>query len=262
MIRAKKSLGQNFLHSKSALAAIARAGSLSEKDIVLEIGPGEGALTRLLLDTGAKVVAVEKDDRLIPILHETFAVEVKQKKFVLVHGDIMDFDCKKNTLKAFEYKLIANIPYYLTGLIFRNFVSGECPPKSAVFLVQHEVAKRVVARDGKESLLSLSIKAFGTPKLVLKVPRKAFRPAPNVDSAILSIEGIHDGGFKKGERERFFEVLHAGFAHKRKKLSGNLSEVFAKESVARAFASLSLDENARAEDLPLEVWKKLTTLLD
>lgn len=261
MIRAKKSLGQNFLHSKGALAAIARAGNLSSKDTVLEIGPGEGALTRFLFETGAQVVAVEKDDRLIPLLSETFETEVKNKQFTLVHDDILLFDCKKNGLKPFKYKLVANIPYYLTGLIFRNFIAGDCPPSQAVFLVQHEVAKRVVARDGKESLLSLSIKAFGEPKLVQKVPRTAFHPAPNVDSAILYIGNIHDGGFKKGEREQFFNVLHAGFAHKRKKLVGNLSEVFDRTKVERVFSDLKLSPNVRAEDVKLSEWKSLAKLL-
>lgn len=257
MIRAKKSLGQNFLHSSSALKAIVGAGSLSANDTVLEIGPGEGALTKLLLATGAKVIAVEKDDRLIPILEETFAEEIKTKKFILVHADVLDFDGKKYGIKPSAYTLIANIPYYLTGLIFRQFIGGALPPIRAVLLVQHEVAKRVVARDGKESILSLSIKAFGTPRIVTKVPRTAFRPAPNVDSAVLAIDVIHDGGFSKKEKDVFFDVLHAGFAHKRKKALSNLKEVFPKNTIEGAFATLTLPENTRAEDISLADWKAI-----
>jgi 16S rRNA (adenine1518-N6/adenine1519-N6)-dimethyltransferase len=260
-MKAKKSLGQNFLHSKSVLFAIVKAGNLSDKETVLEIGPGTGMLTRELLKTGAKVVAVEKDDALIPVLNETFADEIKSGQLTLVHADILDLNPLAFNLYPLTYILIANIPYYLTGLIFRKFIGGDSKPKRAVLLVQKEVATRIVARDGKESILSLSVKAFGNPKIVTKVPKTAFRPAPNVDSAVLLIEDINDGGLNKKTQEAFFETLHASFAHKRKRLFSNLAGVFGKEKADLIFEKLSLSENTRAEDLKIETWKKISQLI-
>jgi len=256
-MKAKKSLGQNFLHSKSALFAIVKAGELSETDTVLEIGPGTGMLTRELLKTGAKVIAIEKDRDLIPILEKEFDTEIKNKKLFLIHEDILDLDFKKNKIKDLNYKLIANIPYYLTGIIFRNFIGGEVKPSRAVLLVQKEVATRIVARDKKESILSLSVKAFGQPKIISKVARTAFRPKPNVDSAVLLVQNITSGGEASANKERFFELLHAGFAHKRKRLFSNLAEVFGKEKTNEIFLKNNLDENTRAEDIDIETWKRI-----
>ena len=163
-IKAKKSLGQNFLKSKTALLAMIKAGEIISDDIVLEIGPGQGALTEKILETGAKVIAVEKDDRLIEVLDEKFAESVKNSQFTLIHGDILELDLNKMGLKNGNFKLIANIPYYITGLIFRKFLSGDIQPKKLVIMVQKEIADRIVARDGKESLLSLSVKAYGDVK--------------------------------------------------------------------------------------------------
>ena len=145
------------------------------------------------------------------------------------------------------YALVANIPYYLTGEIFRMFLESSNQPRSMTLLVQKEVADRIVARDGKESVLSLSVKAYGTPKQEFKVPRGAFKPAPNVDSAVLTIRGISRKNFTTQEEERrFFALLHAGFAHKRKYVRKNLLEVglpkwrYPGESAGRGYATFRL----------------------
>src|ERR1035437_46992 len=176
-IHAKKSLGQNFLKSKSALTAMIKAGEISAGDTVLEIGPGKGALTEKLLETGAKVIAVEKDDRLIEVLEEKFADQMQNGAFHLVHADILDVDLSVLGLKNHNFKLIANIPYYITGLIFRKFLEGNVQPTKLVMMVQEEIADRIIARDNKESLLSLSVKAYGIAKKVMKVDQENFSPA-------------------------------------------------------------------------------------
>ncbi len=181
---AKKSLGQNFLKSKTALLAMVKAGEITKKDLVLEIGPGQGALTEKLLETGAKVIAVEKDDRLIEVLEEKFANESASGQFRLVHGDILDVDLNSLNLAPYTFKLIANIPYYITGLIFRKFLEEGPQPEKIVILVQKEIADRIVARDGKESLLSISIKVYGLPKKIMKVEKENFSPKPKVDSGL------------------------------------------------------------------------------
>ena len=142
-MKAKKSLGQNFLKSIIVLKKIVSTGSVVATDLVLEIGPGKGALTRKILDTGARVVAVEKDGELIPVLREEFREEIKNKKLILIEGDILDLDLKKVGVEKKKYKLIANIPYYITGAIIRKFLSGKTNPEKIVLLVQKEVAERI-----------------------------------------------------------------------------------------------------------------------
>ena len=254
MIHAKKSLGQNFLNSKTVARDIVRASELSPADTVLEIGPGKGFLTSELLASGAHVTAVEKDDRMIPILSEKFSEEIKNKQFTLVHGDIMEeFDKKTLKLPA-NYKLVANIPYYLTGQIIRTFLEAKEKPNMMILMVQKEVATRIVARDKKESILSVAVKVYGTPKLIKKVPARYFTPSPKVDSAILSIENISGKNFTDKVSEKyFFEVVRAGFAHKRKVLAGNLKELFG-ENTLDALKKASVPENARAENLSLVQW--------
>lgn len=250
---AKKSLGQNFLKSERALFKICEAGSLSQGDVVLEIGPGKGALTKKLLEKGAQVVAVEKDDSLVVLLNEIFEKEIKEGQLKLINEDILDFEIPK---KIGSYKIIANIPYNITGAIFKKFLEEERQPERMVLLVQKEVAKRIMAQDGKESILSISIKAYGTPKYLMTVGKKLFSPSPKVDSAIILISNISKDNFKNKSFEKiFFEVLKAGFAHKRKMLLGNLSAHFAqKEKVEGIFDDLQIGRKIRAENLKVEEW--------
>lgn len=257
MIQAKKSLGQNFLNSKSVAKDIVRAAKLEGVDTVLEIGPGKGFLTSELLSSGAHVIAVEKDDRMIPLLRDMFVEEIKSKKFTLIHGDIIE-ELDKNTLELPKgYKLIANIPYYLTGQIIRTFLEAKNKPTQMVLMVQKEVATRIVARDKKESILSIAVKVYGTPKLIKKVPARYFNPAPKVDSAVLSIENISNNNFMgKDEEGGFFELVRAGFAHKRKVLAGNLKELLGDRTI-EILSGVGLNEKTRAEDLTLDQWLSL-----
>jgi len=261
-MRAKKSLGQNFLKSKAVLADIILASELKSSDTVLEIGPGKGVLTEALLGTGAKVVAVEKDDRLIPLLQEKFAKEISGGKLKLIHGDALEIDNWK--LDINDYKVVANIPYYITGQIFRKFLTAQNKPELVVLMVQKEVAQRIVARNGKESLLSLSIKVYGVPKIIRIVSKTYFKPRPKVDSAILKIQNISKQFFsgkaakKEGERN-FFELIKLGFSSKRKILLGNLKKVDwkGKKTTKDVFQICGINEKARAEDLSLGEWKCL-----
>ena len=256
-IFAKKSLGQNFLNSDGALSAIILAGKVSKGDTVLEIGPGKGALTRKLLETGAKVYAIEKDDRLIPVLEELFAKEIKTGKLTLIHGDVLEFSPSSYKLKALSYKLIANIPYYITGELIRNFLSELPQPELMVILVQKEVAERIVSKDGKESILSISVKVYGEPKYIQTVKAGSFFPPPKVDSAILLIDNISKKNFTAVNEQKFFEIVRAGFAHKRKTVSSNLKAFISKEKLA----SLGINEKERAEKLSLEQWIEIGSIL-
>ena len=259
---AKKSLGQNFLKSKTAISAILDAGDIHADDIVLEIGPGKGALTGRLTLLAGKVIAIEKDSELISILEEKFSEEVATSKLDLKNGDILEFDPEIMKFYKKPYKIIANIPYYITGAVLRKFLSSSNQPELMVLVVQKEVADRIVARDNKESILSLSVKAYGTPKYVMKVQKRFFSPEPRVDSAIIAISNISKANFKnKKEEDWFFDIIKAGFAHKRKVLRKNLEEVSSAENIAVAFSKLSINEKSRAEDIPLSKWLLMAEFL-
>lgn len=255
---AKKSLGQNFLMHPQTAQRIALASNITGNSVVLEIGPGTGMLTKELLLLAKKVIAVEADHSLIRELQERFAQEIGEGRLVLTNQDIRVFDTK--SIEG-PYSIVANIPYYITGEIIRQFLTSEHKPSSMTLLVQKEVAVRV-ARDPKESLLSLSVKAYGTPKYCFTVPRGAFRPAPNVDSAVLSVTGIRQDAFASKEDEDFyFSVLRAGFSQKRKRLAKNLEQVCARELIEKAFETLDLSLNTRAETVSEVVWRELAKIL-
>lgn len=254
---AKKGLGQHFLMHRQTSERIVLAAGVSENDIVLEIGPGTGVLTRELLQRAGKVYAVETDGELIPRLEETFGAEIASGRLVLLHTDVRAFD--PSAIPG-PYLLVANIPYYITGEIIRQFLTASYKPSSMTLLVQKEVAERV-ARSEKESLLSLSVKAYGVPKYEFTVPKGAFVPAPKVDSAVLSVRNIRAPFADSAEELRFFEILRAGFAHKRKRLMKNLETVAGKEAIREAFRTAELHEDIRPEDVALSGWVKLASAL-
>src|SRR5258706_8508314 len=222
MHKAKKSLGQNFLKSEIALRKIVEVGEIKHDDIILEIGPGKAAHTEKLLEKTRLVIAVEKDRELLEFLKIKFEKEIKTKKLILINDDIFKFKIEDHKLK--NYKIIANIPYNITGAILKKFLTEKTKPTLMVLMVQHEVGKRIVARDNKESILSISVKAYGKPKLIMKVAARYFSPAPKVDSVIILINDISREAFTKNEinEEKFWEIVKTGFAHKRKKLGSNL----------------------------------------
>ncbi|HRY30813.1 MAG TPA: 16S rRNA (adenine(1518)-N(6)/adenine(1519)-N(6))-dimethyltransferase RsmA [Candidatus Paceibacterota bacterium] len=261
-MRAKKSLGQHFLKSKSALQDIVRAGEVTANDVILEIGPGQGALTAPLLATGAKILAVEKDSEMLKVLSEKFRTELEKEELVLLEKDILDFDPTKNSLlRNRKYKLIANIPYYITGEIIRKFLTAEKAPEKMVLLVQKEVANRIMTQDGKESILSISVRAYCQPKFIGTVKAGSFSPPPKVDSAIILFENISKDFFEKNniDEKKFFELVKTGFAHKRKKLTSNLKEIFRTKSIKGGENSnlVGFDKNTRAEELSLGNWQKI-----
>ncbi len=252
-------LGQHFLTARWAAVSLARAANISENEAVLEIGPGKGALTCELLATGGRVVAIEKDELLVAKLHETFAVELADKRLTIVSADIRDITAERLGLSQGGYVLAANIPYYITGEIIRQFLTALAQPRAMAILIQKEVAQRITSK--KESILSLSVKAYGIPRIVEKVSRKCFSPAPSVDSAILLIDGISRSFFNDLDEEKFFAVVRAGFASKRKFLANNLAVKFGKENAANALVAAGIDEKERAENVALEKWRILAQSL-
>lgn len=263
-LTAKKSLGQHFLRSKDAIKKIIAAADITPGEWVLEVGPGEGVLTEALLNAGAHVTAIEKDKRCITLLEERFHDAIEDGHLLLVEGDVLD-EKLRNELFLFAaddpipYKVVANIPYYITGMLFRLFLEHTRQPSAIVFLVQKEVAEHIAAKDGKEGILSLSVKVYGDPKYIAKVSREAFTPKPRVDSAIIAITNISRERLGDLRDETYFRIIKTGLGLKRKMLLGNLIRglPIPKEKLTAIFQKLSLDEHIRGEDVPVQTWLAL-----
>jgi 16S rRNA (adenine1518-N6/adenine1519-N6)-dimethyltransferase len=256
----KKSLGQHFLNSDYVPKKMCDAVGDIVGKTVLEIGPGTGALTKEILARGAKVVAVEADQRAISALEATFHAEIARGQLTLHHHDARTLDPAQFGLENQSYIVISNIPYYLSGQLFRSLLDTNCQPSTLVFLVQKEVAERI-ARDKKESLLSLSVKVFGDPSYICTIKRSHFTPPPNVDSAIVAIKNISQDRLQNIDPQHFFSLLHLGFGQKRKQLLGNLANKFDRIELEKIFLLIGIDLTARAEDVPLSLWLKLTKTL-
>jgi len=264
-IQAKKSLGQHFLTSPVVPSWMCDAARITSGDSVLEIGPGTGVLTKELLLRGATVTALEADTRAIDALTHTFNTEITDGKLIIHHIDVRNLDLTTLPhISDHSFKVVANIPYYLSGFLFRLFLESSVQPTELVYLVQKEVAKRItseLSRGEKESLLSLSIKAYGAPKYIRTVSRGHFTPPPKVDSGIIAIYDITRDSFKKIDESLFFNILHLGFGQKRKQLLGNLSKNYDRQVLIHIFSTVELPISVRAEDVPLDKWLILVEAL-
>lgn len=255
---AKKSLGQHFLTSPKAIKTMIESGDITKNETVVEIGPGKGVLTRELLQKAKQVIAIEKDTELIPLLSELFSEEIHSGKLILLHEDVLSK--KPEEIKEIPsiYKVVANIPYYITGAIIEHFLSAKKHPETMILLMQKEVAERIVSRDGKQSVLSVAVEAYGTAKLLEKVPRGAFSPAPKVDSAIISIKNISHSFFDSINEKDFFLTIKTLFGKKRKQIGGSLGEyIDNKEKALEILSTLEINPKTRPEEISLSLWKKI-----
>jgi 16S rRNA (adenine1518-N6/adenine1519-N6)-dimethyltransferase len=249
----KKSLGQNFLFDENILARIVEAAVLTATDHVLEIGPGLGALTRLLAQTAARVVAVELDNRFLPVLKAELA---GYTNIELIHGDILEQ--KPVALFTQPYKVVANLPYYITGAILRHLLTATRKPTMMVLTVQKEVAARITAVPPHMSLLSVSVQYYGRPERVASIKAGAFWPRPDVDSAVIRITLAEKRPFPFPEEAPFFRLVKAGFSQKRKQLKNNLRQLgYGKRIVAAALAKANIDAARRAQTMTLDEWVTL-----
>ncbi|MFW5853503.1 MAG: ribosomal RNA small subunit methyltransferase A [Patescibacteria group bacterium] len=243
--------GQNFLTCTWPIDLMIKAGQIKTGDNVLEIGSGKGILTTSLLKTGAIVTAIEKDSELVKILKEKFISELENKKMFLIETDIRDWLKQKKLPLNTPYKVVANIPYYLTGHLLKNLLTATPQPQTIILLIQQEVAQRITETK-KNNILKLAIEAYGKPKIIKKVPAGCFQPPPKVDSAILAITDINQSFFKDFSPEYFFSILKQGFGSKRQILKKQIG------LTEKDLTQLDLPLMVRAEDLDLEKWKKLT----
>ena len=249
----KKSLGQNFLFDENVLARIVDAAELTPFEPVLEIGPGLGSLTRLLAQTAVPVTAVELDNRFLPILQTELAYFDNVR---LIHGDIL----AQNLDELFDqpYKVVANVPYYITGAILRHLLSARQKPTSVVMTVQKEVAERITAVPPKMSLLAVSTQLYGEAELISTIKAGAFWPRPDVDSAIIRLTLFAEPPLPFAQEKAFFKLVRAGFSQKRKQLKNNLRQLgYNSQEVTAVLASVNVDGRRRAETLTLPEWLAL-----
>ena len=248
----KKSLGQHWLKDPEILADIAEAAELTGDDVVLEIGPGLGTLTSRLLARANSVTAVEFDADLARKLPGQFP----GKDLTVVNQDILQFDL--NQLPK-NYKVVANVPYYITSKIVEKLMTAENKPSIAVLLVQKEVAERIAAEAGNMSVLSVSVQIFAEAELDIEVPRQFFTPPPKVDSQVVVLRTRDNPLITPEDQRDFFRVVKAGFSAKRKKLRSSLSGGLGidKGMAEELLKNAGISPNTRAEDLAIEDWKRL-----
>ena len=249
----KKELGQNWLKDRNILAAIADEAELSAEDTVLEIGPGLGTLTSELLRRSGKVVAVEYDSELAKKLPGQFP----GKNLQIINEDILQFNL--SSLPT-GYKVVANVPYYITSKIIDKLVTSDNKPSLAVILVQKEVAERIVAKSGSMSLLALNTQIYAECDLGIEVSREYFTPPPKVDSQLVILRMRDNPLIQKGDLPAFWRVAKAGFANKRKKIRSSLSAGLSidKTDAEMIIKKAGIDPNKRADDLSIEDWLKLS----
>ncbi len=269
-IHPKKSLGQNFLVDPAHRARIVAAAELTRDDTVLEVGPGPGVLTELIAEQAGRIVAVELDDRLIPFLREQF---VDQPHVTIVHGDILKLDTGDWGLGMDipnpqfpnpnpSYKVIANLPYYITSAAIRHLLESSPPPDRLVLTVQREVAERMVALPPEMSLLALGVQFYCAARIVGRIPAGAFYPAPKVDSAVVRLDRLAEPAAAGVTAEAFFRVARAGFSQPRKQLRNSLASGMgmAPAQVEAWLAAAGIDPRRRAETLTLAEWGAVTRI--
>lgn len=254
-------LGQNFLKNKDIVKRIINSANLTMDDVVLEIGPGRGILTEELAKVCNKVVAVEIDNDLIKILKDKFK---NYENIEIINEDILKTDLVElisDKIQNSCYKVIANLPYYITSPIIRMFLESEFPPKEMILMVQKEVAERIVEKPGKMSILSVSVQYYADPELLFYVGKDNFDPIPEVDSAVIRITDNAKRVVQE-ESNKFFRVVRAGFCSKRKTLVNNLANSFhlEKKEVEEKLKTVPLSGTARAQELDIEKWKKISSL--
>lgn len=261
-----KSLGQNFIIDEEICSAIAEALNADRKTAVLEIGPGIGVLTKELCRVAGKVVSVELDKRLFPVLEETLG---DFGNFTLVEGDFMKLDLAGLIEKEFsgydKIKVCANLPYYITSPVIMTLLESRLPIDEIVVMVQREAAQRLCAEAGTKECgaVSAAIQYYGNAEILFEVGRESFMPSPKVDSAVIRITPIADKGYGIDNEKAFFALVKAAFSQRRKTAVNSVSATLGipKDKVTEALRELSLDENIRAEKLTMEDFAGLTKRL-
>ena len=263
-LRARKGLGQHFLVDGEVLQLIASAAELTPADVIVEVGPGLGVLTKELARQAGWVIAIELDDKLAALLRQTLA---PFDNVTIINDDVLKIEPEAllNQPKARfpqainSYKVVANLPYYITSPVLRHFLEASAKPQTMIVMVQKEVAEAIVAKPGQMSLLSVSVQLYGEPRIISYVPAQCFYPAPEVDSAILRINLYPQPAVAVDDEDSFFSLVRAGFTAPRKQIGNSLAQGLgrAKGEVLPLLERANIASQRRAETLTLGEWARL-----
>lgn len=269
-LRPDKGLGQNFLVDPTILRRVAAAAELTSRDIVLEVGAGTGTLTQYLAQEAGHVLALELDPRLMPILEDELS---EYGNVTVIQGDVLGLDpgtliseaSEKFDVSEVSYKVVGNLPYYITSAILRHLLEADRQPELMVVTVQYEVARRIVAQPGDMSVLAVSVQFYGDPTLLFRIKAGSFYPSPTVDSAVIRVD-VHDSPpLPEDEVEAFFQVVRAGFSQRRKQLhnalSAGMGDRLSKDEAVARLEKIGLDHRRRAQSLSVEEWIDVTRAL-
>jgi len=263
-LKPRKGLGQHFLVDEEVLEVITSAAELTPDDLVVEVGPGLGILTEALARKAGGVIAIELDDKLAALLKKTL---LSFKNVTIVNDNVLNIE--SGELLAGRgvnpvYKVVANLPYYITSPVLRHFLEASARPQVMIFMVQKEVAEAVAARPGDMSLLSVSVQFYGKPEIVSYVPAQSFYPAPAVDSAVLRIELYAEPAVAVSDEGGFFELVRAGFAAPRKQIANSLSQGLGlpRDVILPLLEKADIASQRRAETLTLEEWARLCRVFE
>ncbi len=256
LTRPTRSLGQNFLVDRRVVGKIIRAADLKPDDVVIEVGPGRGILTRALADAAGQVTAIELDDTLSESLAEALA---DRGNVTILHGDARELDIVAVVGPGTSYKVVANLPYYAASAIVRRFLEADHKPSLMVVTVQREVAQNMTAPPGKMGLLSVAVQVYGKARIAGSVPPKAFRPAPKVTSAIVRIDLYDAPAVPFDTADHFFTLVRAGFSSRRKQIHNSLGHELpmSSEQVLSMLTAAGIDPVRRAETLSMAEWGNL-----
>jgi 16S rRNA (adenine1518-N6/adenine1519-N6)-dimethyltransferase len=259
-LRARKRLGQHFLVNGQVLKVILSAAEITAEDTVVEVGPGLGILTAKLAEQAGKVIAVELDDTLARLLKERLS---QLPNLTVINEDILKLDpqtlLSATSVRSPQYKVVANLPYYITSPVLRHFLESSAKPVRMIVMVQKEVAQAIVAEPGERSVLSVITQFYGKPSIVSYVPARSFYPAPEVDSAVLRIDVYPAPKVNVSDAKGFFQMVQAGFTARRKQIANSLAQglKLPKAEAARLLNKAEISPQRRAETLTIEEWAKL-----
>jgi len=266
-IRARKGLGQHFLVDEEVLGLITSAAEVTSADVIMEVGPGLGVLTKELARKAGWLFAIELDDKLAAILEKTLAsfgnvTVINHDMLDIVPADLLrerKAHFPEAIINPWRYKVVANLPYYITSPVLRHFLTAQVKPEILVVMVQKEVAEAIVAKPGRMSLLSISVQYYGEPRIISHVPARSFYPVPEVDSAILHIELYPQPAVAVSDEGSFFELVRAGFSASRKQLGNSLAQGMGipKTEVLPILERANIEPRRRAETLTLGEWARL-----
>ncbi|MBI2846528.1 MAG: ribosomal RNA small subunit methyltransferase A [Chloroflexi bacterium] len=264
-LRARKGLAQHFLVDRGVLGKIVAAAELSPADTVIEVGPGLGVLTKELAKRAKQIIAIEIDEKLVSVLSETLR---PFSNVAIVNANVLEVDPARllsqyagsTTTCTTDYKMIANLPYYIAMPTLRHFLEASLKPTRMVVMVQEEVGRNIVARPGEMSILSVSVQLYGSPSIVHRVPAGSFYPRPKVDSVVVAIDVFDKPQADVADVERFFRVVKAGFSAPRKQLHNALAKGLSIKPLEAhdLLTSVEIDPKRRAETLSIEEWARLS----